>query len=557
MSGTFLPKGLSAEIDGQFRLHGQGWRGVNLIVRFLQTFALLCVAAAVCPADDFAERLFKAGQKAEKAGDKLHAFLLYSQAAALQPANSEFAMRKTALQADAALSAKTRVDVPSLVADVDSEPVSERDMRDARAGRMPPRLKTTDEIKSFDFTGDPKTVIEKVLAAYGLMVAFDADYQAPTPFRFHLVDVSFEVAMRTLEAVSNSFLIPVNERLALVARDTAQKRTELAPVVAIAIPIPERISVQEATEVMQAVQQTLEIRKFSIDPVKRVVYLRDQASRVTAARAMFANLSRLRTQVELDVEFLEVTKSSSLGYGLQLPTSSAIVNFGSFLHNVPTSVSGLTQFLTFGGGASFFGIGIASSAILATFTKSDSDIILKAQMVTLDGQAATLQMGEHYPIVTASYSGGNVGTAGNSALAAPPTVNFEDLGLTLKVTPSVHDQGDVSLEISTEYKVLGATNSSGQPTISNRKYTGKVRLKLDESAIVAGLLSTTDGDTRSGIFGLASIPGIGRLLRSNTVDHRSSEVLLVLRPRLVDLPPWELGSAPIWVGTETKPLTLY
>src|SRR5439155_3305803 len=127
-----------------------------------------------------------------------------------------------------------------------------------------------------------------------LMPVFDADYQIPTPFRFHLEDVSFEVAMRTLETLSNSFLVPVNERVALVARDTAQKRTELAPVMAIAIPIPERISVQEAQEVMTAVQQTLEIRKFSIDPVKRVVYLRDQVSRVTAARAMFANLSRLR-----------------------------------------------------------------------------------------------------------------------------------------------------------------------------------------------------------------------------------------------------------------------
>jgi type II secretory pathway component GspD/PulD (secretin) len=462
------------------------------------------------------------------------------------------------LQADAAMSAKTRLDAaPSDVDLTDSEPLSDRDVREARAGRMPPRLKGTEEIKSFDFKGDPKTVIEKVLATYGLLAVFDVDYQAPAPFRFRMEDVRFEVAMRTLEAVSNSFLVPVNERLALVVRETAQKRTELAPVMAIAIPIPERISVQEAQEVMTAVQQTLEIRKFSIDPVKRVVYLRDQVSRVTAARAMFANLSRLRTQVEVDVEFLEVTKSSALGYGLQLPTSSAIVNFGSFLHNAGGSVSGLTKFLTFGGGASFFGIGIASSAVMATFTKSDSDIILKAQMVSLDGQAATLQLGQRYPIVSASYSGGGIGAAGSQGLQAPPTVNFEDLGLTLKITPSVHDLGEVSLEISTEYKVLGATNASGLPTISNRKYTGKVRLKLDESAIVAGLLSSTDGTTRSGIFGLASIPGIGHLLRSNTIDHRSSEVLVVLRPRLVDLPPWEYPSAPIWVGTETKPLTLY
>ena len=64
----------------------------------------------VCLGDDFAESFFKAGQRAEKAGDKFHAFLLYSRAAALQPANVEYAMRKAALQADAAMSAKTRLD---------------------------------------------------------------------------------------------------------------------------------------------------------------------------------------------------------------------------------------------------------------------------------------------------------------------------------------------------------------------------------------------------------------------------------------------------------------
>ncbi len=516
--------------------------------------------AAACQGEDFAERLYKAGQKAEKAGDKFHAFLLYTQAAKLEPANAEFAMRKNALQADAAMSVKTSLDPSTEAATTFSEPWSDRETVDARAGRLPPRLKGSDEVKSFDFNGDPKTVIEKVMATYGLLAVFEGDYQTPPTFRFRMVDVPFEVAMRTLETLSNSFLVPVNERLALVVRDTPQKRAEMAPAMSIAIPIPERISVQDAQEIMTAVQQALEIRKFSIDPVKRVVYMRDQVSKVVAAKTMFRNLSRLRAQVEIDVDFVEVTKSSSLGYGLQLPTSSQIINFSSFLGNTPASSTGLTQFLTFGGGATFFGIGIAASAIMATFTKSDASVILKSQIVTVDGLPATLHVGEHYPIVTASFSGGGTGSVGQGAasgLIAPPTVTYEDLGLVLKVTPSVHEGGDVSLEISSEFEVLGATNSSGLPTISNRKYEGKVRLKLDESAIVAGLVNTSDGDTRTGIFGLASIPGIGRLLRSNTVDHSMSQVLLVLRPRLTHLGPWEEGSKPIWFGTETRPLSLF
>ena len=348
------------------------------MVRFLQTFALLCVAVAVCPGEDFAERLYKAGQRAEKAGDKFHAFLLYSKAAAMEPANVEFAMRKAALQADAAMSMTSRLslgEMDEVSSTSGAEELSDGEVAEARAARTPPRLKASEGLKSFDFVGDPKTVIEKVMAEYGLMVVFEGDYQAPPAFRFRLADVPFEVALRTLETLSNSFLVPVNERLALVVRDTAQKRTELSPAMAIAIPIPERMSVQDAQEMMTAVVQTLEIRKFSLDPVKRVVYLRDQVQKVVAARAMFSDLSRTRPQVEIDVEFLEVTKSSSLGYGLQLPTSSTLVNFGSFLGNsgsAAASAAGFTKFLTFGAGASFFGIGIASSTVMATFSKSDT-----------------------------------------------------------------------------------------------------------------------------------------------------------------------------------------
>jgi hypothetical protein len=517
----------------------------------------------VCLGDDFADRLFKAGQKAEKAGDKFHAFLLYSQAVALEPGNVDYAMRKAALQADAAMSATTHLDASALAGeheDTSSEPLTDSEVVEARAGRLPPRLKGQDGLKSFDFSGDPKSVVEKVMAAYGLLVVFEAGYQAPPAFRFRLNDVRFEEAMRALETLSNSFLVPVNERLALMVRDTAQKRTEMAPTMAIAIPIPERISVTDAQEMMTAVAQTLEVRKFSLDPVKRVVYMRDQVSKIIAARSMFGDLSRLRAQVEVDVEFLEVTKTSALGYGLQLPTSSAIVNFSSFMGNVPASVNGLTQFLTFGGGATFFGVGIAASAVLATFSKSDSDVILKTQIVTLDGQAATLHVGEKYPLVTATYSGGSTGQIGTglaSGLSAPPTINFEDLGLVLKVTPSVHDQGEVTLDIESEFKVLGATDANGNPSISSRKYTGKVRLRVDESAVVAGLIGSSDSNTISGIPGVANLPWLGRLLRTNNLNKSSDEVLLVLRPHLLSMPPWEFGSTPIWIGTETKPLTLF
>src|SRR5947208_13017628 len=116
-----------------------------------------------------------------------------------------------------------------------------------------------------------------------------------------MTDVGYEDALRALETVANSFLVPVNPRLAVVVRNTAQKRTDMGPAMSVAIPIPERVSVQDAQEMITAVQQTLDIRRISVDPTRHVVIIRDQMMKVNAARAVFANLSRLRAQVEIDV----------------------------------------------------------------------------------------------------------------------------------------------------------------------------------------------------------------------------------------------------------------
>src|SRR5207249_172921 len=97
-----------------------------------------------------------------------------------------------------------------------------------------------------------KTIFEKVAEAYGLLVVFEADYQTPPPFTFRMTDVGYEDALRALETISNSFLVPVNPRLALIARDTPQKRADMGQAMSAAFLIPERMTVQDAQEMITA-----------------------------------------------------------------------------------------------------------------------------------------------------------------------------------------------------------------------------------------------------------------------------------------------------------------
>jgi len=245
-----------------------------------------------------------------------------------------------------------------------------------------------------------------------------------------------------------------------------------------------------------------------------------------------------------------VGNTSTLSYGLSLPNSASIVDFGKTLGN---KVSQSGTYFAFGGGASLLGLGIANAAAFATLSKTSAETLLRAEIVALDGQAASLHVGDRYPVISGNFSGVTGSVTQNLGLSS--AIRFEDLGLVLKITPAVHDDLEVTLDVDAEFKTLGSHSANGIPEIASRQYQGKVRLKDGEWGVIAGLVSTNDSETPTGIAGLSSLPGIGRLFTHQVHEKDRSQTLIVLKPRLVALPPWETVTPALWTGTETRPLT--
>jgi general secretion pathway protein D len=526
------------------------------MVKALQILCLVLSAAAICAAEDDAARLFAAGEKAAHTGDRLQAYLLYSQAARLDPGNARYARRQAELRGATALSRPAVLApdpaIETVAAQLQTEGIVENGVA---AAEPPPVLEPSPGKQSFDLKETVQALFEKVAGAYGVQVALDPGYTPISgPVRFHITDATADEALRALEAATDSFLVPLSAHSMMVARDTPQKRTELMPVMAMAAPIPERLSAQEAQEIATAVQQTLEIRRISMDPARRVVYFRDIVAKGRAAQQMFANLSRGRAQIEVDVELVSVGRTSNLSYGLSLPQTAAIIPLTRSLQNAAAAATGGALF-TFGGGATLMGLGIVNSTFFATLSESKSDTLLSSQIVALDGQAATLHVGDRYPIITSSFSGGGVGPAQATAFA--PSTQFVDLGLVLKITPTVHEDMEVTLDVDAEFKALGSGSFDGIPVIDSRQYQGKVRLKDGEWAVVAGMLTTSDSESPSGIAWLSDLPWIGGLFTHHVRTHDRSETLVVLKPHLVSLPAWEYVTPTLWTGTETRPASRF
>jgi general secretion pathway protein D len=315
------------------------------------------------------------------------------------------------------------------------------------------------------------------------------------------------------------------------------------------------VTVQEAQEAARNVQQLFEIQKFAIDSVRRLVLIRDKASKVRMASMIYQQLMTRRPEVFVEVEFLQVVKQRDTNFGIDLQTMTQIVNFGGLLNStVPESItSAFRGFLTFGGGLTLFGIGVTDSRVFASMTDSQTRLVQNATLRSLDNQQATLHVGSRFPIMTQGYFGAPV-TGDEQVFRPPPTIQFEDLGLSLKITPRVHGTDEVTLNVESEFKVLTGQTSNGIPVISNRKFLGQVRLRAGEWAVAAGLMSRENTKGYTGIAGLSEIPLIGTALRNNNRSKMDTDVLLVLKPRILhpgpafDMPP------PLWVGTETKAL---
>jgi general secretion pathway protein D len=164
-------------------------------------------------------------------------------------------------------------------------------------------------------------------------------------------------------------------------------------------------------------------------------------------------------------------------------------------------------------------------------------------------------VGDKYPVITQGYFGSIPAGQQGQVVQPPPSFTFEDLGVQVKVTPHVHGVDGVTLAVETSYELLSGQTVNGIPIIGRRQLNSQVRLLDGEWAVVAGLMGKTDSKNQSGFWGLAQIPLLGNLFKQTTIDKQNQNLLIAIRPRLLSLPPDQMVTPKLRVGSETRPFT--
>jgi general secretion pathway protein D len=407
--------------------------------------ALVLAGVVVAQEGPTAWQLFEQGRQAERAGHNAEAYLLYMEASAMEPQNRTYWLRSQLVQSKALMEAKPPAppahaeDTAAAPAEPEEplphfDPPSLEDEMEVRQLLPPPELAPDRQLRNFDLHGDSKKLWESVAQAYGLQCIFDSDYQPTKEFRFQLNAVDYRTTMHALEAASGSFVIPLTERMFMVAKDTPQKRTDLEPVEAVEIRLPELRTPQDLQQLIAAVQQSMGLEKVSWNTQNNTVIIKDKISKVVPAQELFEQLVHPTAQLMIDLQFLTVSRDDTITYGIDFPSLLTLTPLTTWMNNTFSVPSGVAGLLTFGGGKTLIGIGIAMPTLVAQMTKNSGKVLFSTQLRALDGQPASLHLGQRYPILTSGYFGSTgAATTGSNGIGYVPTpsFSFEDLGLTL------------------------------------------------------------------------------------------------------------------------------
>jgi general secretion pathway protein D len=510
---------------------------------------------------ELAMALAKKAKRAQKAGHNAEAYLLYSQAAAIDPKTRSYHARMEVLQTRATAESKpqplpgSESELPpaDLSPDDVFDSLTEKEMASARPLNQVPSLKAKPGKLDFDLSGDPRVLFDKVAQAFGLDTVYDGDFPRTGPaIRFHVSGADYRDALHDLEAATGAFVIPLSSRLFMVAHDTPAKRNDLEQSMAIGVPIPQVLTTQEITEIAQVIRQTTAVEKIAWDSADSMIVMRDRVSRVMPAVGVLQQLIAYRPQVMIDLEFLQVDLSDMNSYGFNVTNTFSLTYLGQILNNVITPPSGVTNLLTFGNGKTLIGLSVAQVQAMFNQTLTKSNSLYRTQLRSVAGQPATLHVGEKYPVITSGYFGSTTASSG-TVYQPPPTFTFQDLGIDLKVTPYVHGMDDATLVIETSFQVLSGSAVNGIPIIGSRNLKSTVGVRDDEWAVIGSILSNSKSKAVSGFWGLAQIPYLGQLFKQTSTDTEDSDVLIGVRTHLLTLPPGQVVTKRLRVGSDARP----
>ena len=165
-------------------------------------------------------------------------------------------------------------------------------------------------------------------------------------------------------------------------------------------------------------------------------------------------------------------------------------------------------------------------------SQTNANILSTPSLLTLDNQEAYITVGQNVPFVTGSYT--NTGAGGDGAQNPFQTIERENVGITLTVTPHINEGDSVVLDIEQEVSSLTGLSLIASDLITNeRKIQTKVLAQDGRVIVLGGLIKDDVQDGSQKIPILGDIPFLGRLFRTDAVQVTKSNLMIFIRTTIL------------------------
>jgi general secretion pathway protein D len=392
-------------------------------------------------------------------------------------------------------------------------------------------------------TEKTNVIYETVGKLAGINVLFDPDY-APKQARIELNGVTLEDALEVISFETKTFWRPVTPNTIFVAQDNPAKRKELEQNVIKTFYLSNLSQPTELQDVVNAMRTILEVSRIQQLPSQGAIVVRGTPDQMALAQKLVDDLDKAKPEVLIEVAVMQVSRDKTRKLGISPPTSASVqlqpnVNTTTTTTNTTTnttnpSTNGINLNTLANLNATDFQVTIPAATATALLGDTNTKLIQNPQIRALDGQKATLKIGDRVPVATGSFQPGIGGVGIN------PLVNTQfqylDVGVNIDITPRVQAEREISLKLTMDVSAVTSHVSIGgidQPVIGQRKIENEIRLKDGEVSLLGGMMEDTQTRSLNGIPGLAQIPILKYLFGETDTEHRENEIVFVLIPHII------------------------
>jgi len=371
---------------------------------------------------------------------------------------------------------------------------------------------------------------------------------------FNVSGISFQEALDQLTLVNRLFYKVLDQNTLIVVPESAQKRRQYEDNLVRTFYLQNT----EANDIAALLTKLAGVQKVAANQTLGAITVVASPDRLALVEKIIEGNDKARGEVMVEVQILEVNRNKLKSYGIELSNYEASLTYSptGAAGEVADGFTNVRAHLLSSLSLSDFVVSIPST-IFARFLQTEATVRILAspRLRAAEGKKTELSIGTEVPIPVTTFTSTQAGT---STFAPATSFQYRNVGVTLGLTPKVSAGGEISLELSAEFSLLGDDRNVGTgqnpivvPTFLSRKVTGVLRLKDGETSLIGGLLQGREADTFKGVLGIQSIPILNKIFTSRQKQTDESEVLISITPHLLRAPKLtEKDLKSLYIGSE-------